>query len=241
MEKISLEAKIRKEKAKHLKKQGKIPAILYGHKVKPQMLFVNYNDFSRVFVKVGESGILSLKIDSQEKDVLVKEVQKDPISGKYIHIDFYQIKKGEKIKATVPFVFVGEAAAVKELGGVLEKPLEEIEVECLPKDLPHEIKVDITSLKTFDHIIRIKDLKIPAEIKVLEDQEEAVALVSPPRAEEELKALEEEVVEKVEEVEGVKKEEEKVEEVEGGRGKEGAPPKTREVPPQQKQGIKTKK
>lgn len=230
MRKILLKAEIRKEKAKKLRKQGKIPAILYGHKIESCPLVVDYTDFNEVYSKVGESGILSLQVNSQKKDVLIKEVQIDPISGRYLHIDFYQIKKGEKIKATVPIKFIGESKAVKELGGILEKPLEEIEVECLPQDLPHEIEVDISLLETFDHVIRIKDLKIPANIKVLEDNEEAVALVSPPRTEKELKELEEEVVEKVEEVEGVKKEEKKAEEVEQARGKEGMPPKTRKVP-----------
>jgi len=244
MKKIILKAKIRKEigkKVKKIREKEQIPAILYGHKIKSMPLSLDYGEFNHVFEEVGESGILRLTIDTQpEKDVLVKDIQLDPISGKYIHVDFYQIKKGEKIKAEVPLETVGESKAVKELGGVLEKPLEEIEVECLPKDLPHEIKVDISRLETFDDVIRIKDLRIPSGVKVLEDKKETVALVSPPRKEEELKELEEEVEEKVEEVEGVKKEEEEVEEVEEARGKEGMPPKTRETPPHEKPQTESK-
>lgn len=242
MEKITLQAKIRKEigkNAKEIRKQNKIPAILYGHKIKSMPLSLDYGEFSRIFKEVGESKILRLVIDRQlEKDVLVKDIQFDPVSSKYIHVDFYQIKKGEKIKTEVPLEFVKESKAVKELGGILRKPLEEIEVECLPKDLPHEIKVDISSLKTFDDVIRIKDLTVSPNVKILEDKEEAVALVSPPRKEEELKELEEEVEEKVEDVEGVKKKEEEVEEA---RGKEGMPSKTREKPPHEKAGTESKK
>lgn len=244
MKKTVLKAKIRKEvgkKVKEIRKEDKIPAILYGHKVKPQPLSIEYADFNHIYEEVGESGILRLVIDRQpEKDVLVKDIQLDSISSKYIHVDFYQIKKGEEIKTKIPLKFIGESKAVKELGGVLEKPLEEIEVECLPKDLPREIKVDISHLKTFDDVIRIKDLSFPLGVKILEDKRETVALVSPPRAEEELKELEEEIEEKVEEVEGVKKEEEEVEEVEEARGKEGMPPKTRETPPHEKAETESK-
>ena len=243
MREITLKAEIRKEIKRgieKLRKEDRIPAIFYGSKIKPIPLSVDYSEFSHIYKKVGESEILSLVINNKKRDALIKEVQLDPITSKYIHIDFYQVRKGEEIKTRVPLKFIGESKAVKELSGILEKPLEEIEVECLPKDLPHEIKVDISSLETFDDVIRIKDLKIPPQVKVLEDKNETVALVSPPRKEEEIEELEKEVEEKVEEVEGVKKEEEVAEEVEGARGKEGMPPKTREVPPHEKPETESK-
>ena len=148
----------------------------------------------------------------------------------------------EKMRTKVSLNFIGRSKAVKE-GGVLVKNLEEIEVECLPLDLPHEIKVDISKLKTFDDVIKIEDLAIPPKVKILENKDEIVATVTPPRTEEELKALEEEVEEKVEEVEGVKKEEVSPEaetEEEGARGKEGMPPKTRETPPHERSETEKK-
>lgn len=109
-------------------------------------------------------------------------------------------------------IFEGEAPAVKNLEGVLIKNITEVEVEALPKDLPHEIKVDISCLETFDEHIKIKDLKLPEGVKVLAEPEEVIALVTPPRTKEELEELEEKPEEKVEEVEGVEGEEEEIKE-----------------------------
>jgi large subunit ribosomal protein L25 len=107
------------------------------------------------------------------------------------------------LTAEVQLIFEGEAPAVKSLDGILVKNITEVEVEALPKDLPHEIKVDISSLDSFDKHIRIKDLQLPLGVKILAEAGEVVVLVKPPRTEEELKALEEKPEEKVEEVEVV--------------------------------------
>jgi large subunit ribosomal protein L25 len=216
MEKIELKAKTRTilgDRVKSLRKQKQIPAVLYGHGIKNSLpLVVNSLDFRRLYKKAGESTIFSLLIDDKEKkNVLIKDIQFDPVNSDYNHIDFYQIKMSEKITAKVDLSFVGEAPAVKEKGGVLVKNFDVIEVECLPLDLPREIKVDISSLKTFDDVVKISDLNISKKIKVMADLNEVVATVTPPRSEEELKSLEEEVIEKVEEVKGVKKEEPKPE------------------------------
>lgn len=211
MEKIFLEAEIRKEKGKKLnifRKKGKIPAILYGNSIKPIPLFVDYSKFHRVFKKAGESAIIDLSFDNTIKKVLIKEVQRHPVTDKYLHVDFYQIKLTEKIEARVPLKFIGEAPAVKEKGGVLVKNIDEVEVEALPQNLPKEILVDVSLLKEFSDVIKVKDLKVEKEVKILAKSEEIVATTTPPRSEEELKALEEKVEEKVEEVAGVKKEEE---------------------------------
>jgi large subunit ribosomal protein L25 len=211
MEKILLTVTTRKEAGKKLnilRRENKIPAVLYGHNVKSKPLLVDYLPFCKVFKEAGESSVIELLIDDKEKkNVLIKDVQRDPVTDKFLHIDFYQIKLTEKIKAKVSFVFFGISSAVKEKGGVLVKNIDEIEVEALPQDLPKEIKVDISKLKEFTDVVRIKDLNIPLAVEVLAKPEEIVATTTPPRSEEELKALEEKVEEKVEEVEGVKKEE----------------------------------
>lgn len=216
MEKIELKATRRAVfggKVKSLRRKNQIPAILYGHELKNSLpLAVNYLDFQKLYNEVGESMIFNLVIDDKEKkNVLIKDIQFDPVNSKYNHIDFYQVKMSEKITAKVNLVYTGESSAVKESGGVLVKNFDVIEVECLPADLPKEIKVDISPLKTFDDVIKVSDLNIPSEVKVLVDKNEVVATVTPPRSEEELKALDEEVTEKVEEVKGVKKEEPKLE------------------------------
>lgn len=216
MEKLELKAKVRTvfgKKVKSLRKNGQIPAILYGHELKKSLpLVINQLDFQKLYKAVGESMIFNLVIDDKEKKkVLIKNIQFDPITLKCNHIDFYQVKMSEKITAKVNLVYEGESPAVKEKGGVLVKNFDTIEVECLPADLPKEIKVNTSVLKTFDDVIKISDLNIPSKVKVLADVNEVVATVSPPRSEEELKALEEEVTEKVEEIKGVKKEEPKLE------------------------------
>lgn len=212
MDKIELKAKSREvtgKKVKKLRNKDLIPCVVYGHEIKkPLPVEVNYLEFKKVFDEVGESTIFDLVIDEKDrKNVLVKSIQHEPISLNYSHIDFYQVKMSEKITANVELIFEGVSLAVKDNGGVLVKNIDEVEVEALPANLPKEIIVDISPLKTFDDVIKVKDLNIPPKTEILNDGEEIVATVSPPRSEEELKELEEEVEEKVEDVEGVEKEE----------------------------------
>ncbi len=210
MDKLKIKAQKRDvfgKKVKDLRKKGLIPAIVYGHDQKPLSLQVKYNDFEKLYKTSGGSTIISLTIDDEEpKNTLITEIQKDPVTHQYLHIDFHQVKMTEKITAEVPLVFVGESPAVKDLDGVLVKNIDQIEVSCLPADLPHEIEVDISALSDFESVIKISDLKIPSGVEVKTEPEEVVAVVTPPRSEEELKALEEEVVEEVEAVEEVGKE-----------------------------------
>jgi len=192
---------------KNLRKQNLIPAVIYGKDTPPKNLVVEYLPFSRLYEKAGENTIIDLKIDEESPvKVLIQDVQIDPLTGRFFHVDFHQIKMTEKIRVESLLKFVGEAPAVKELGGTLVKSIDKIEIECLPQDLVHEIEVDISSLKTFEDIIHIKDLKIPAGIKVLADANAAVATVEAPLTEEELKELEAKPEEKVEEVAVVEKE-----------------------------------
>ncbi len=215
---IKLSAKTRKDfgkKIKSLKDKGKIPAVVYGFGIKNTPLEVDYKDFKKVFDKSGESSIISLEIDDEKKErpVLIHEIQQDHISGKFLHIDFYQVSLKEEVEVTIPLIFEGVSPAIKELGGTLVKEIQEIKVKALPQNLPHDIKVDITPLKTFEDEILVKDLKIPAEVKVLRNLNEIVAKVVPPtKVEEELAKPVEEKVEEVEKVEKEKKEEELPEE-----------------------------
>lgn len=217
MEELTLKAEIRKElgkKVKNLRKAGFLPAVLYGHDIKPLNLMVNQKEFQKIYQKAGTSTLVDLKIDNQSKKVLILDVQYQPVSDKPLHIDFYQVKRLKKIETEIPLKFIGEAEAVKELDGTLITNKDKIEVRCLPEDLVHEIEVDISSLKTFEDQIKISDLKIPPKIEVLDNPEEVVALVEPPKTEEELAELEAPVEERVEEVEEVKPPEEEEEVVE---------------------------
>ena len=211
MDKVKLSAKIREvfgKKTKKGKKEGLVPAVVYGKKIESKSLWIKALDFSRLLKKAGESTIIELDIGEKDKrNVIIYEIQKDPVTGKFIHADFFQVRMDEEIEKAVELNYIGEAPAVKELYGVLVKSLDEITVKCLPADLPSEITVDISSLKTFEDHICIKDLEISPKIKIDLDPETVVALVSPPRSDEELEQLSEKVEEDVTKVEGVIKEE----------------------------------
>ncbi len=156
--------------------------MLYGHAVKNQALLVNAVEFEKVFKAAGESTIVNLMSeDGKTHPVIIQEVQLDRLSHRPIHVDFYQVSMTEKLKAYVVLEFIGEAPAVKTMGGVLFKQLNEVQVECLPADLPHNINVDISRLKTFDDAIYIKDLPVSGKVKILAPAEETVVKVQPPR------------------------------------------------------------
>jgi len=201
---LKLSSQIRQEigeKNKLLRKQKLIPAVLYGHKIKNLNLTVNEHDFEKVYQEAGETNLIKLDIKGGENEkvystkggervVLVYDTQKDPVSDKIIHIDFYQVKMDEKITVEVPLVFIGKSEAVETDKGVLIKNMQVVEVEALPQDLPSEIEVDISLLKTFDDNICIKDLKIPEKAKIKNNLEDSVASVIPPRTTAELEDLE---------------------------------------------------
>jgi len=213
---IGLEAKIRKvlgRETKKLRSGYRVPAVLYGPTIKENILLeVDEKEFEKVLSKVGKSTFLDLKVEGKTIPVLIHEVQRDPLTERILHIDFYQPRLDEAIEVTVPLVFEGMAPAVKDLGGTLVKNINEIEIKTFPQNLPHEIKVNIESLKTFDDEILVKDLKVPAGVKVLREPNEIVAKVAPPeKVEEELeKPIEE--AEKVKEVKEIEEEKEEVKE-----------------------------
>ncbi|MDD5342639.1 MAG: 50S ribosomal protein L25 [Patescibacteria group bacterium] len=205
---LSLQADARKVLGKSVNKlrhDGKIPGVLYGSRVKTKPIQLNYQEFEKLYAEAGESSLVDLSIDkSKPVKVIIHSVSRHPLTGKFEHVDFYQVDLKKKITAEIILNFVGESVAVKELGGVLVKSLDRVKVECLPSDLIHEIDIDISRLKTYEDIIHVKDIVVPPGITLLEDVEEPVALVKPPRSEAELEALDQTVEEKVEEVEVVK-------------------------------------
>ncbi len=233
---LELLVKIRSElgrQASKVREKGFIPAVLYGQGVKNLNLSVDYNIFEKAYKEAGESTLIKLKIKDgeteKERVVLIHDLTRDPVTDRFVHVDFKQIKMDKAIKVEVPLVFVGESEAVKTEGGVLVKSIQSVEIEALPQDLIHEIEVDISVLETFDDNIYIKDLKIPDTVKLTVDSEEVIASVTPPRSEEELEALEEAPVEGVEDVEveekGKDEEEVKVEDVEPAEGSKEETPK----------------
>ncbi len=189
------------------RKEGLIPVVLYSHGQEAETFWVNYIDFSKVYKLAGQSSVVALSVGAKKTvNAIVQEIQLHPLNTRFTHVDLYQVRMDEKLEAHVPLVFVGESKAVRELGGVFVKTLEEVEVSCLPADLPHEISVDIAKIATFDDHIQIKDIVLPKGVEILGEPETVVALVDAPRTEAEMASLDEKVSADVNKVEGVVKE-----------------------------------
>lgn len=156
---------------KHLRKSGVVPATVYGKTLKSISIQVPLDTFVHIFQQTGETGLINLIVAGDIYPVLVKKVQRDPVSDLPIHVEFHRVDLKEKIRANVPIVILGESPAVKEGVGTLLQLLSEIEVEALPTDLPDRIEVDISRLVNVnDHII-VKELQIPDDAQLLTDPE----------------------------------------------------------------------
>lgn len=206
---------------KKLRTTGFIPAVLYGHGTDNQNVAVKKSDFEKVYKAAGESTIISVTKDKKPAvNALIQDVDRHPTSGQILHVDLFQVRMDEKITHDVPLHYIGESKAIKELGGILVKNIDNLTVQCLPADLPSELVVDLTMLADFESRITVSDIKLPKGVEFQAKPDEVVVLVEPPRTEEELKALDEKVEENVETVEKVEKE--KPEEVQTEEGTEAA-------------------
>jgi len=196
------------KKTKKIRKDGLIPAVIYGHEFKNIPLQIAKSDFLKVLSEAGESTIINLDIEGEKThQALIHGLERAPVSDEILHVDFYQITADEAMTIDVPLIFEGISPLVKDLGGTLVTNLKTIKVKALPKDLPHDIKLDISVLQNFGDKIKASDLPRLTGVEYLVHADETIALVEEPRSEEELKALSEEVKEDVEKVEGVVKEE----------------------------------
>ncbi len=224
---LAVQKRNKGEKVQSVRKGGAIPGVLYGPKVKPAILKVNEKEFKKVYEEAGESSLIQLGSADGSTPVLIRAIQRDPLRGEIIHVDFYQPPLDEKTEVRVPLVFEGEVPAVRDLGGTLLKNIQEVDVRALPQHLPHEIVVDVSGLTTFEDKIVISDLAHDTHVEILRDPEEVVAQVVET---EDIEAeLEQPVVEDVGGVEQVKPERPQEQEAgEGGTeegGTEGTPQK----------------
>jgi large subunit ribosomal protein L25 len=174
---------------KKLRAGGRVPATIYGRQTKPQNLELNSREFSDLLHHAVSENLLvdlSVETDARAKRLaLVQEVQHHPLSGKVLHVDFHEISPDEKVTVHVPVETSGEAAGVKTGGGVLEHVLFKLRVRCLPKDLPEQIVVDVSSLE-IGNSVHLGDIKAPEGVEILGDKHISVIAVAAPRAEEEV-------------------------------------------------------
>lgn len=172
-----------------LRREGLIPAELYGHRVENVHLAVAAKDFGKVYAEAGENTVVNLSFNGAPRMVMIHGVQTDPVKSQVISVDFHEVKMDEAITAAVPLEFVGESPAVKDLGGVLVKAMDEIEVEAFPQDIPSEIIIDLSKLANLGDSVYVKDLPTGAKYEYKVDPTTVVVTVSEP-AEEEVSAAE---------------------------------------------------
>ena len=175
---LNIEKRDLKQDLNELRKDDKIPAVFYGKGVDSTPITLSYSKFKSVWKQTGTSALITLIGVGEDKEVLIHDIDIDPVTSHVIHIDFYVTERGKLMEATVPLEFIGESPAVKSLGGILVKVMRELKIEVLPKDLPQSIEVDISSLEELDSQIAIKDLKLPEGVKLFDDEEEVVASIS---------------------------------------------------------------
>lgn len=201
MNQLVLEASPREivgKKVKTLRADGKLPAVLYGHGLAPQLITISTHDFETTFHAAGQNTLLELKIEGDKTyNVLIHDLARDSVHDRPLHVDFYRVKMDEEIRTNVPLHFTGESTAVFQDGGSLLTSLEELEIETLPAHLPSSLEVDISVLDDFEKTITVADIPAPANVKILNDPEELIARVEPPRSDEELAELDSEIVEDI--------------------------------------------
>ncbi len=206
MDKISLKANERQilgKKVKKLRQDGIIPGHVFGKNIQTEHVSVNETEFLKVFAKSGESGLINLQIGAEKiRPVLIRAVQVHPVKGNPLHIDFYQVNLTEKVSVTVPIEIIGEEPEIVHSGqAVVIQPLNEIEVEALPAELPEKITVDISLLKAIDDSVLVSQLEIPVGVEVKAEPEAVVVKLDNAVSEDMQKLLEEQAAEQAAAVE----------------------------------------
>jgi len=184
MTKLSAKTRDKKTKLEAIRADGFVPAVVYGPKQEAISISINDADFLKTYENAGESTIVSLSIDGEEHDVLIHELQRDPVRGNILHVDFYAIERGKKLQVSVELVFEGLSPAEKNFGAMIVKVLHEIEIESLPRNLPSELKVDLTKLEEVGSQIHAKDIPLPEGVELITDPDDVIVLAKEAKEEE---------------------------------------------------------
>ena len=200
MEGLTLQASKRDilgKKTRFLRRQGITPTHLFGHGLESLALQCDTPKLQRTIAQAGMTRLIALDIegDKQPRSVFIREIQRNECTGELLHIDFYQVRKAEKIRVDVPVVLVGEAPAMKEKGRILTHSLTSLSIECLPDKLPPQIEVDLSQLEEVGQAIYVRDIAFSPDITVITDTDQMVVKVSEARVEVEEVVAEEVVAE----------------------------------------------
>jgi large subunit ribosomal protein L25 len=177
---------LRKSELKKIRKNGRIPAVIYGAKVESKPVSVDSTDLTKTIRSVGRNGVISLDVGGQKHDVVLTNYQEDAMKKEIIHVDFLAVDKSSKINVEVRLVLVGDAAGVKD-GGILQQPLHEISVTATPVNIPQQVEVDVSNLQVGE-TITIADIPTAGAFTINHNDDEVVASILPPKAEEEINA-----------------------------------------------------
>ena len=184
------------KKVKALRREGVIPANVYGHALESVAIQISKDDLVHLLHSAGRNEIVYLRLDGEEaRPTFLRQIQRNPVTDAILHVDFYQISLKEKVRMEVRLVMVGTAPAEQTHGGTLLHSLNRIAVEGLPTEIPSVIEVDVSGLDEIDATIHVRELSVPDEITVLSDPEQVVAKVAPPQVEKEPEEEEVEVPE----------------------------------------------
>lgn len=187
MEKVTLNATRRTVKGKQvgaLRRQGILPGVIFGHHISPVAVSMNLKEATQILSGLRPSSLLTVVLDGEEFSTLVREKQRDYIKNRLLHVDFQAVSLDEKIRTEVSIKLVGIAPAIKDYNGEFIAGSDEIEVECLPQDLPEVIKVDISVLKKIGDGIYVRDIVLPENIHIHTHGEEMIAIITAPTKEE---------------------------------------------------------
>ncbi len=171
-----------------LRKGGHIPAVFYGKKEASTPVSLRQTDFMKIWKEAGESTVVTLETNDGPKESLIHDVELDPVTGSPLHADFYVFEKGHQVEVDLPIEFIGASPAVKDLGGTLVKVLHAVKIEAMPKDLPHSLEIDISTLVNFGDQILAQNIPLPHGVTLKENPEEVVVTVAAPREEKEEEA-----------------------------------------------------
>jgi large subunit ribosomal protein L25 len=192
MEEVRIEASVRSvigKQVKALRRKGLLPGVIYGRGFPPLPIILNAHDASLVLPYISSSKLIVLDVDGQPHNTIIRERQRNPLTGNYIHIDFLEISMTEKLRAEVQLTFEGEAPAVDNFDGIVVFNIESLEVEALPNDLPNSLPVDLSVLNEIGDSILVRDVIMPDGVELLTDPDEAIVVVTAPTVEKELEEI----------------------------------------------------
>lgn len=180
---LSASARTREQSPKTLRAQGQVPCVVYGN-AENTLIAVEEMPLKKAYMSAGESTLVELEVEGKKVPVLFHALDLDPLTDRFVHVDFYAVDMKKEVEADVHIHLVDEAPAVKELGGILVHTLHAVTVKALPANLPHDLPVSLTTLVEFGSTLTVKDIPVPAGVTILNELDEVIALVQEPRAEE---------------------------------------------------------